>query len=1337
MDSQIQKQNSLIRKLYLDNSKFEKFFGIPNENLANIAQGVFAKFTELKTSDSKELEILALGIGTGRLEEPILNKFLENGYQINLDSCDITENLLQKLKGKKFLKRLKRNEIIQSDLTNYLNKKISSNKSYDVILCFFVLHMVPNWLEIVEKIHCVSSKHTILFLCEEAGDTCWIDNNFSKKILNEKLSSYKIKNRNFHREFWKKYHNYRLHEVYKPWDSILKASDVKVIRDCFTLLYKSSNKLEPEYWRAKNITISELISWIKNDGNNFLFPLEFSLNHNDFALIQEFTKNFDTKNLNNKIERIEGIEIYYYKNAIEFLPKNRSRIVWDSFTINNVQYFFNNPQICLQGELGSTELTLKLTLWKNFLRILSQFKLQFAYYLWDPDPQDHRKGKFIDSLPYALVNFENDQEIISYITSYYLYGKLRTPSFTLLESLIKNFNRVYSLEVKYNLKNKSDSLVLGDDKLIIQITNIGNKIINKLKLNESIECIKEFVKQYLKTKKITGTDSFLEIFEFHELSKYLDDKLTFEKKSMFDYLSELHVNFKNQFIGQISSLSEKIKTIIGENLKDKTLSTDFENMAQAIFSLSILGLYKPKASIKNVFFLPSKDLLYLEHSKNNKEFGFGGVILLFPEQDSVYYSQEELLGYVSRLIKTTSSYSIRADAIKIHADTTKESVTHHARKAANISILVDSFAHNVSAHSLTALSNYFAGRKKLLEERIIEEDLHNPNTSDLVFKKKNISKLFKTVVEEYNELSDVKFPSGENKMISISDIIKFGSKDMREELFHLKHNGKNLNLPVPIDGSVFSFINYISEKSEFWSAAIAGESFNNSITNIFELLWGFIDNPLYLGTLAASEKIHKIKFVVDNKDFTLIDFSAINATDPSANYQFIKLLKNFKDIKKSYSQKEILLPGSNVGKQSVYTIFENCLRNIKHYEISQLNEEVVFHININNKEEKYYSFEIYLGHTCYSNKKEVKDIIEVVKNQLKKGTFDDANNQPVMGGISQSILCANHLLTGKFDNEVNKKKNFEVINGDGFVKYKFKLWKGKKVKKINRETNFFNGEDNISRYKFLTVSGNDIESIRKKAGDAIRVLKSNEGDEKEVYKEWLNHWISKDNSYEWEIEANNNSCIKIGNTLHPLTFWHDIGEIGEDEKFLVFRNHGILKRNIVGKRKSGTLKYDVAEAMLTGVYTIDNRLYNVYKEKKNYEIIEDKLSLFVKEEVVTSLNNGIISIDNPHSEDLISDEINFLIIHLSFIESLNGEYKNNINKFIKKIKNATKGRENFHLVITTGRGRSDWRESIEDENKYFVKHRSVFSIQNALLEGVMKEDDFDLKFNLVKVLFGS
>lgn len=657
-----------------------------------------------------------------------------------------------------------------------------------------------------------------------------------------------------------------------------------------------------------------------------------------------------------------------------------------------------------------------------------------------------------------------------------------------------------------------------------------------------------------------------------------------------------------------------------------------------------------------------------------------------------------------------------------------------AKRAANISILVDSFAHNVAAHSLTALSNYFAIRKNELERKDISEDIEYYGSERTVLTKSEINKSSSKAESEHVKVTDQEYTREQKGTISVSDIIKFGGDDyLLERLFQLRQPNSavdNIFLPIPIDDSVYSFINYLSEKSEFWSAAIAGESFNNSIDNLFNLIWGFIDNPLFVGTLAGSENINRIKFVIDNKPFALVDFSAINEKKLSGNYQFVKPLDNFIEVKTYLSAKEVLLPGSNVGKQSVYTILENCLRNIKHYDISDSDAgEVEFHLNIEETDNrKQYSFEMYLGLTKYLNDKSADEVIQEVKAQINKGTYDKENSQPIFGGTSQSILCANHLVTGRFSDEENDKKYFNAMNANDLVKYTFNLWKGENVKSLTINDTII-GDDNISRYKFLAVApNNDIVQIRKNLQNAIRILETSETKVDEVYREWLKYWLGNTN-YECDLEEKKPITIKCGDKR--LIFGH--GEANNNER-LVFRNHGIFKRDI--EDKWNELKYNVAEAMLTGVYVIDNRLYNVFKEKKNKNKIEDELHLFVKEEKRESLiYNNIISIEGENN--VICEKINFLIIHLSFIESLNTDYKKDINRFIEKIKTAINGRENLHLIITTGRGRTDWKKAIKEEYRHFVKHRSVFSLQNALLDGVMKGDDFNLKYNIIKVLFGS
>ncbi|HRY31645.1 MAG TPA: hypothetical protein P5531_01615 [Bacteroidales bacterium] len=799
-----------------------------------------------------------------------------------------------------------------------------------------------------------------------------------------------------------------------------------------------------------------------------------------------------------------------------------------------------------------------------------------------------------------------------------------------------------------------------------------------------------------------------------------------------------YYNFSNYKLAEF--IDEDLNSILEKYSAETIYGIKFNNLNKAFITyLSFFNSIVPdkidNVEIAEYIYFPATST-YLNKEKNGKqEFindWIGGLVLGFSEPTTLAFRNaiRHFVQYVVTLIY--NQYQI------LSLEYEKELVQLHATRAANISILVDSFAHNVAAHSLMALSNYFANRKNELETKDISEGLEYYGSDKKFLAQSVICEISLKAEKEYKILTGLDYTKEQKTTISISDIIRLGEKkdNLLRKLFQLKQpNSIDKSLPVPIDDSVYNYINYLSGKSEFWSAVISGESFNNSISNLFDLIWGFVDNPLFVGTLAGSEKINKIKFVIDEMPFAFVDFSAINVNNLAGNYQFVKPLDNFEEIKSCLSAKEILLPGSNVGKQSVYTIFENCLRNIKHYNISNPEvDEVEFHINIkettNNKK---FIFEIYLSLTKYLNEKSSEDVIKEILAQIEKGTYDKENSQPIFGGTSQSILCTSHLVTGRFSDEINKKNGeryFNAINDGGFVKYTFNLWKGEKVKPLVENT-IIEDDDNISRYKFMAVRSNmDIAQFRNNIQDAIRIIQTNKSDSEGVYKDWLSFWLPNTN-FECSLNDTNPIILQFGNKT--IQFNH--GENSENNN-LLFRNHGIFKREI--ENKWDELQYDVAEAMLTGVYIIDNRLFNVFSQKGEsfQKTIEDELNLFVKEENPASLNcSNILAIDNENNT--ICDKINFLIIHLSFIESLNPEYKNDINNFIKKIQEATNNRDNFHLLITTGRGRTAWKESIKEEYGHFVKHRSVFSLQNAMIDGVIKDDDFNLKYNIIKVLFGS
>ena len=130
--------------------------------------------------------------------------------------------------------------------------------------------------------------------------------------------------------------------------------------------------------------------------------------------------------------------------------------------------------------------------------------------------------------------------------------------------------------------------------------------------------------------------------------------------------------------------------------------------------------------------------------------------------------------------------------------------------------------------------------------------------------------------------------------------------------------------------------------------------------------------------------------------------------------------------------------------------------------------------------------------------------------------------------------------------------------------------------------------------------------------------------------------------------------------------------------------------------------------------------------------------------------------------DAFVQNCHFLVLHLSFIERILQEQyaskasSDDVDFFVRNILipivgDGNKLRENFVLVVTSGRGRSDWwknlyppaaKESGEkprpaSEFAGQIIFRPIESILSAIEGHSTQKDDFELKYRLTKVLFGS
>jgi len=362
----------------------------------------------------------------------------------------------------------------------------------------------------------------------------------------------------------------------------------------------------------------------------------------------------------------------------------------------------------------------------------------------------------------------------------------------------------------------------------------------------------------------------------------------------------------------------------------------------------------------------------------------------------------------------------------------------------------------------------------------------------------------------------------------------------------------------------------------------------------------------------------------------------------------------------------------------------------------------------------------------------------------------------------------------KKNEEKNKKLN-ELNEQCRVLKY-FNLWKADFIYYSNDFNNIEN--ENVSRFKFVLVE-NDISSeevVKLRENGVIRILYENDfcghvdllktikesqelsdEDKVKIYKIWLDKFVEK-KSYKFfpcynQDHNHPNSKLSINEDYSIGTldnksngdicfYIHHSGNTYEmkEKDIMFYRSHGWLRKNIV-KNNNFNLDNDITsdskffqfiETLSTKILIIDNRVYERFDNTLRVKF-SNKFNLEIYEEFNKKENNDWKTIKCKVKKD----NYNFVVLHLSFIESL-GYDEEKINEFFKKEITKNKFKEMKTIfVITTGRGRSIWIEELDDIYKKKTIYKPIEAILNAVENGVIMKDDFQVKHNLAKVLFGS
>ncbi len=381
-------------------------------------------------------------------------------------------------------------------------------------------------------------------------------------------------------------------------------------------------------------------------------------------------------------------------------------------------------------------------------------------------------------------------------------------------------------------------------------------------------------------------------------------------------------------------------------------------------------------------------------------------------------------------------------------------------------ILLDSFAHNISAHALTTLTWIFKNRTKF---RIRNEQyaLVSQKMNDAV-KTAVERKDWYLVKDTIRENIETRFaPMEEDDKTNYADLIHFDGSLMRE---------------------IAPFLKFLQEKGGFWSGVTRDVNIGGQVNTLYSILfYDFVYNALYLGTIAESENIRKLHIDItvyeENltnvlQDTTFIKklpkgkaqrFATIDLGGKSIEHyhdfsgksgksldggdwyiklpngekiwyeqlqgleglsRFVQLGNDFLDLEKKLRKVKLFFPGSIVGKHALFTMIENELRNIKHYfgksaESINKRDEMILNISLQpaslgqDDTTEMYRVGLWLGFASPLKDEKIED----AKHQyLVKRRFDmlwdeilyENSRQPRLGGNSQDKVCAAMLFNNSF-----------------------------------------------------------------------------------------------------------------------------------------------------------------------------------------------------------------------------------------------------------------------------------------------------------------------------------
>lgn len=381
-------------------------------------------------------------------------------------------------------------------------------------------------------------------------------------------------------------------------------------------------------------------------------------------------------------------------------------------------------------------------------------------------------------------------------------------------------------------------------------------------------------------------------------------------------------------------------------------------------------------------------------------------------------------------------------------------------------ILIDSYAHNVSAHALSTLAWWFYRQADLLRDEELDwEALFSHLRTDDSISKEVIEAFRGEIIERSKKrIAANNNPDKDGQKRQIKQMEQDAQKIRPEDGLYV------VRYPGSLARELTHLLRFLTEKGAFWSGVTRDVNIGGKVSSLYSMLWyDFVNNPFYLGAIAKTEDITHIKLRIvlyepvnhnDRKHTSDAHvkhykpedngiFAEVNLADPrrtlhTADGQtphektlsvFVKKGDQFSYLRDRLKEVKIFFPGGVVGRHAFYTMIENEIRNVKHYQRKDLlemqKEGLTIAIGIQpwslfgSQGEELYRVSVWLDKPTRLISDGGEHLLKRKWKTLDGEIFDPKTYAPYLGGTYQDKVCAAFLLNGRFSQVQSGDRNIE------------------------------------------------------------------------------------------------------------------------------------------------------------------------------------------------------------------------------------------------------------------------------------------------------------------------